>query len=222
VAFTFFFRDTQTLELAVEHSLPKFAGRAKVRIWDAGCATGPEVYSLAILFAEKMTHFGFRNLRFEATDIDENDCFGPIVREASYPSSELERVPVSIREKYFTPEGDGRLGVVQSVRERVNFRKHDLLSLEPIGGGFSLIVCKNVLLHFTPEQREQVIRMFCDALEPGGFLVMEHTQKLPPGTEDLFQQIVPDAQLFTKIEASNCPARVKEPCLEMRGICIPC
>ncbi len=222
MAFTFFFRDTQTLELAVQHALPRFAGRAKVRIWDAGCATGPEVYSLAILFAEKMTHFGFRNVRIDATDIDENDCFGPIVREASYPASELERVPASIREKYFEDLGNGRLGVVPSVRERVTFRKHDLLTLEPIGGGYSLIVCKNVLLHFTPEQREQVIRMFCHALEPGGLLVMEQTQKLPPATELLFEQAVSDAQLFTKLEATTRSARITESCLEMKGTYIPC
>jgi chemotaxis protein methyltransferase CheR len=222
MAFTFFFRDTQTLELAVHYSLPRFAGRAKVRIWDAGCATGPEVYSLAILFAEKMTHFGFRNLRFEATDIDETGCFATVVREASYASSDLERIPPAIREKYFIPASGGRLEVVQSVRERVNFRRHDLLSQEAIGEGFSLIVCKNVLLHFTPEQRERTIRMFYDALEPGGCLAMEQTQKLPPGTEHLFQQLVADAQLFTKIEASNHPARVNDPCLEMKEICIPC
>jgi chemotaxis protein methyltransferase CheR len=222
VAFTFFFRDMQTLELAVRHALPRFAGRAKVRVWDAGCATGPEVYSLAILLAENMTRFGYRNIRIDATDIDENNCFGTLVREAVYPSAELDRVPVAIREKYFTPVEGGRLALIQSVRERVHFRKHDLVSLEPIGDGYSLIVCKNVLLHLTPEQREQVVRMFCHCLEPGGLLVMEQTQKLPPGTEGLFCQVVPDAQLFTKVQASTCSVCATEPCPEIKRTDIPC
>lgn len=214
MAFTFFFRDTQTLELAVQQTLPHCAGRTRVRIWDAGCATGQEVYSLAILFAERMTHFGFRNLYISATDVDETDKFGPTLLEGRYPTNEIERVPVPIREKYFTREADAQLRVAQPLRDRVTFRKHDLLSLEPIGDGFSLVVCKNVLLHFTEEQRVQVIRMFYDALEPDGCLAMEQTQKLPPGTEHLFVQVVPGTQLFAKLKTGIEPVQVTRNYLE--------
>jgi chemotaxis protein methyltransferase CheR len=62
-----------------------------------------------------------------------------------------------------------------------------------------LIVCKNVLLHLKPDQRVQVIRMFYDALEPGGFFVTEQTQKLPPEAADGFEPVVTNAQLFRKI-----------------------
>ena len=75
MAFTFFFRDSHSLELAVDHVTPTLAGRARSRIWDAGCATGQEVYTLAILLAERMGTFGFRNIRIDATDIDETDQF---------------------------------------------------------------------------------------------------------------------------------------------------
>jgi chemotaxis protein methyltransferase CheR len=198
MAFTFLFRDLHTLELAVQHAVPSFLGRRRARVWDAGCATGQEVYSLAILLAEKMTPFGLRNLRIEASDIDETGQFGGIVREASYSNAEVERIPCELRQKYFEPAGEERKRVTEAVRELVHFRQHDLLSLEPIGEGFSLIVCKNVLLHFSQQQRVEVIRMFHRALEPGGYLVMEQTQKLPPEMEILFQQAVPDAQLFAK------------------------
>jgi chemotaxis protein methyltransferase CheR len=161
-----------------------------------------------------MTHFGFRNLHISATDVDETGKFGPTLLEGSYPANELERVPVSIREKYFTCEADGQLRVTHPVRDRVTFRKHDLLSLEPVGDGFSLVVCKNVLLHFTPEQRVQVIRMFYDALEPDGCLAMEQTQKLPPGTEHLFVQVAPGTQLFAKLKTGVEPVQVTQSCLE--------
>jgi chemotaxis protein methyltransferase CheR len=211
MAFTFLFRDLHTLELAVQHVVPCFLGRRRASVWDAGCATGPEAHTLAILLSEKMSLFGLRNLRIEATDLDETRQFEGIVREASYPNSEVERIPAHLREKYFEAAGADRMRVTESIRDLVHFRQHDLLSLEPIGEGFSLIVCKNVLLHFTPRQRVEVIRMFHRALDSGGYLVMEQTQKLAPGTEELFQQVVPDAQLFTKISVSDSTPRAPGP-----------
>ena len=63
MAFTFFFRDQQVLERVVEHLLPILSGRSHPRIWDAGSAMGQEPYTLAIILAERMGHFGFNNLR---------------------------------------------------------------------------------------------------------------------------------------------------------------
>lgn len=159
------------------------------------------MYTLAILLAERMGTFGFRNIRIDATDIDETDQFASIVRDASYSPGEVERIPGSAKAKYFQKDADGKMRLVEQIRERVNFRKHDLLSLQPAGTGYSLIVCKNVLLHFQPEQRAEVIRMFHAALQEGGYLVLEHTQKLPPTTESLFRQVTSNAQLFTKLDA---------------------
>jgi len=62
-----------------------------------------------------------------------------------------------------------------------------------------MVVCKNVRLHFQPEQRVQVIEMFHRALEPGGIFVMEHTQKMPEGLSGLFDQLVSDGQVFRKV-----------------------
>ena len=63
MAFTFFFRDLRVLDLVTDYSVPALLGRSYARVWDAGCAMGPEPYSLAILFAEKMGGFAFNNLR---------------------------------------------------------------------------------------------------------------------------------------------------------------
>lgn len=198
MAFTFFFRDLAPLELAVKKMIPATSGRSRVRIWDAGCAMGPEPYTLAILLAENMGQFAFRNVQIYATDMD-----APLLKtleEAIFPWVELERVPTDIFEKYFEPaDRDGWFRVVEKIRNVVTTQHHNLLSLQPVRDDFSLIVCKNVLLHFQYPERIEVYKMFHQALEPGGLLVNEHTQKLPPEVGHLFTQVVSDGQLYSKV-----------------------
>ncbi|MDQ5985198.1 MAG: Chemotaxis protein methyltransferase [Syntrophus sp. SKADARSKE-3] len=202
MAFTFFFRDLTPLEHAVRFLIEATAGRSRVRIWDAGCAMGQEPYTLAILLAENMGAFAFRNVQIHATDYDE-----PLLKtmqEATYPWEELQRIPKHLFEKYFQKNGKkGYYRVTDIIRNCIHPKHHDLLTLSPALDGFSLIVCKNVLLHFQHHQRVEVIRMFHRALEPGGLLVMEHTQKLPEEISCLFKQMVSDSQVFRKVEASS-------------------
>jgi chemotaxis protein methyltransferase CheR len=203
VAFTYFFRDLQTLQLAICHVVPYTIGRSHIRVWDAGCAMGQETYTLAMLFAENMGTFLFKNLRIHATDIDENSLFGETVRSGVYKSDELKRLPSQMLDKYFSPDDrPGFFRIMENLRSRILYQKHDLLTLKPIGDGFSLIVCKNVLLHFQPEERIEVIRMFHRSLAPGGYLVTEQTQKIPAETAHLFDCVTADAQLFRKVGSS--------------------
>ena len=199
MAFTFFFRDTQTLELLAEHALPELKRRQHIRVWDAGCAFGPEPYSLAIILRENMGHFLFRNVKIFATDIDESD-FGTTIADGVYSEQELGRLPRDILDRYFAPhQPPGSYQISAEMRSAVQFERHDLLTLKPVREDFGMIVCKNVLLHFTPEQRGEVVKMFHHALSEGGYFVTENTQKLPPGTEHLFCQVTGAAQLFQKV-----------------------
>ena len=75
------------------------------------------------------------------------------------------------------------------MRSRIEFTRHDLLSLVPVRPDLSLIVCKNVLLHFNERQRCNVLRMFHGALRKDGLLVMEHTQKVPEALRPLLEQV---------------------------------
>lgn len=202
MAFTYFFRDLQTLEKAVKQTVPILAGRARAHVWDAGCAMGPEPYSLAILFAEAMGKFAFKNLKIFASDIDGSNLFGKTIADGVYPYEELQRIPRPLFEKYFHETATkGMYQIDDMIRTRVRYQRHDLLSLSPIGDGFGLIACKNVLLHFQQTEREQVVRMFHDSLAPDGLLVLEQTQKLPHGTSHMFEQVSADVQLFRKREA---------------------
>jgi len=202
MAFTFFFRDSTVLDLIAKHVIPNLAGYSKVRLWDAGCAMGPEPYSLAITIAETVGHFAFRNIHIDATDIDEQEDFGTTIARGLYPADQLQRIPPEILAKYFLPAEDGQFRIVDSVRGSIHFRKHDLLSLTPIADGFHLVMCKNVLLHFHPAERSKVIRMFHGALAPGGFFATERTQEMPDDVAPLFEAVSSEGQLFRKVEAA--------------------
>ena len=205
MAFTFFFRDQQVLERVVEHILPSLAGRSHPRIWDAGAAMGQEPYTLSIIFAERMGHFAFNNLRIDATDVEGTGQFAQMIEAGLYPGEELSRLPEGILDKYFEPNGKpGYFRVIDSTRHRVAYQWHDLLSFREIGHGYSLVLCKNVLLHFQPQERIEVLRMFHRALAPGGFFATEQTQEMPREIAPLFQRVIPDGQLFRKVEGGEC------------------
>jgi chemotaxis protein methyltransferase CheR len=200
MAFTYFFRDVQTLELARDHALPFLKTRRYINIWDAGCAMGPEPYTLAIILRESMGHMYFRNIRITATDIDGSNLFDKIIREGLYPLEQVERIPKDIFRNYFEKdEKEGYYRIAEELRRAVSFQKHDLLSLQAPGKDFGLIICKNVLLHFHEEQRIKVIKMFHDSLMEGGFVVFEQTQVLPREVSHLFEPVVSNAQLFRKL-----------------------
>jgi len=201
MAFTFFFRDLPVLEYAVEHTLKLALGRLRIKVWDAGCALGQEPYTLAILFAERMGDMGFNTLYLDATDYDSENNFGDIVTAAEYKSEELQRIPPEIFAKYFEemPDKPGYHKVIDRIRNRLFFKYNDLLKLEPVGSDYSLIVCKNVLLHFSYEQRIEVLKMYHRSLAPGGYFATENTQKIPSEISHLFEQVAPDAQLFRKV-----------------------
>jgi chemotaxis protein methyltransferase CheR len=205
LAFTFFFRDQQVLEKVIEHSLPILAGRTYPRVWDAGAAMGQEPYTFAIMFAERMGRFAFNNLRIDATDVESSGQFARIIQAGIYPREELSRLPDGILEKYFE-RGDKpeTLRVIEKIRQRVTFQQHDLLSFREISQGYSVILCKNVLLHFQPLERIEVLRMFHRALAPGGFLATEHTQEMPRELDSLFQRVIPDEPLFRRLESAPC------------------
>lgn len=200
MAFTYFFRDVQVLEMIRDHALPFLKTRQYINIWDAGCAMGPEPYTLAMILKETCGSMYFRNIRIRATDLDGQ--FASVIEAAEYPREQVERIPAEIFAKYFVPsDKPDHFRLVEEIRKAITFQQSDLLKLETVGNNFGLVLCKNVLLHFNEEQRVQVIKMFHSSLIEGGFFATENTQKLPKGVEHLFEPVVTNAQLFRKIGA---------------------
>ncbi|MBW2248319.1 MAG: chemotaxis protein CheR, partial [Deltaproteobacteria bacterium] len=116
-----------------------------------------------------------------------------------YPEDTVKRIPKDIFKKYFSSNNKpGYFKISDEIMQCVSFQKHDLRSLIPIRDNFGLIVCKNVLLHFSEAERIKVIRIFHKALASGGFFATEQTQKMPKESTHLFKQIKPNIQLFQK------------------------
>jgi chemotaxis protein methyltransferase CheR len=201
MAFTYFFRDYQTLEMIREFILPVIGSRRYINIWSAGCAMGQEPYTIAIMLRENMGPMIFRNVKIYCTDIDISNLFAKIIEEGSYAKQELERIPQDIFSKYFSldEQKPGNWKIAEEIRRRLIFEKHDLLTFQPVRQNMGLIVCKNVLLHFNDEERLKVYRMFYDALDDGCFLITEQTQKLPAEMECYFEPVAANAQIFKKI-----------------------
>lgn len=201
MAFTFFFRDEQILALAVQKLVPMVMGRSNIHILNAGCAMGMETYTFAILLAESMGKFALRNVKILAIDIDnENVDFGKTVREGVYHKDHLQRIPPHLFNKYFsTTENEEYFVVSQELRSLVEFRKHDLLTLQTLRNDFSLIICKNVLLHFNYPQRVDVLSLYHSMMLDSGLLAMENTQQMPQELNAKFKKLVDYAQLHQKI-----------------------
>jgi chemotaxis protein methyltransferase CheR len=190
----------QTLEMIRDHAVPFLRTKRDIKIWDAGCAMGPEPYSLAMILRENMGNMIFRNVKIFATDIDGSNLFQKIIESGEYPREQLDRIPRNIFDKYFDrTDGTSNFKIKDEMIKAIKYHRHDLLSLEPVDNNFGLVMCKNVLLHFKYEDRVKVIKMFYNNLADGGYFVTEQTQKMPAELEGLFEQVVPNAQIYRKV-----------------------
>jgi chemotaxis protein methyltransferase CheR len=201
MAYTSFFRDTDALNAIGDIAVPALAHWRAIRVWDAGCATGEEPFTLAILFASKLRPFPFRNLDILATDYEESSFpqFADQIRLGRYSRKDIFWVPQEPRDLYFEPTEDPEVfQLTQHIRDRVRYIQHDLLTLVPPETGQSLIVCKNVLMHFTPEYQIKVLEMFHQSLAPGGFLALDGNQAMPEVFASRFVRLEPGAPLFQK------------------------
>jgi len=200
MAFTYFFRDLHTIKLIIKYLIPQIQGKREIKLWDAGCANGPEPFTLAIVLSENMGKFAFKNVKIDATDIDKSNLFGDIINNGVYPYDQLKRIPKDIFEKYFHKNSKpNSFEIDYNIKNRVKYTRHDLLTLKPVNTDYSLVMCKNVLLHLKPEERVKVIKMYHETLVPGGIFATEQTQILPKEVEHLFKRITEDGQLFQKV-----------------------
>ena len=201
MAYTSFFRDADVLDAIGAQVVPWASAHQEIKIWDAGCATGEEAYTLAMIFAERLGPFAIRNLRITATDREESSFpqFEAKIGPGQYHRQDLIWVPEPLRSTYFSPTPEHDLfEAVAVLRECIKFTRHDLLTLEPIDTGFALVVCKNVLMHCPEPKQHLVVDMFWHSLRPGGYLAFDCFQALPAENQHQFEQVEPGLQLFRK------------------------
>ena len=172
---TEFFRDPAFYAALRERILPELITYARtqgnvLRIWSAGCATGEEAYSLAILVAEAL---GDELSRFAvqifATDLDEDAL--TFARRGIYPAAALVSVPEDLRARAFTLLLDGSYEIAPRLRALVTFGQHDLGQRAPFPR-IDLVLCRNVLIYFTLELQRRALQLFAFALREGGYLAL--------------------------------------------------
>lgn len=172
IGVTNFFRDPDVFGRLETEVIPRLIGATEgreLRAWVAGCSTGEEAYSLAMLIRECLERAGeSRDVKVFATDVDRE-----AIRFAAtglYPESVVADLPLSYLSKYFFRKDD-HFQVSRTIREMVVFAQHNLIK-DPPFTNIDLISCRNVLIYFQPALQMQVMGFFAFSLAPGGFLVL--------------------------------------------------
>jgi len=169
---TEFFRNPPRWEMIREFILPKLlvSGRERLRFWSAGCSSGEEPYSLAILALETGV-----DASILAVDVDE----GAITRAKAgiYGEKQLANVPERLRRRYFRRTEDGNYEILQEVKDLVTFRRVNLLTF-PFPRNQHLVLCRNVVIYFSAETKRKLYEKFFNCLAPGGFLVVGTTEQI--------------------------------------------
>jgi len=195
------FRNWSVYEAIAEHVVPPLwnANDDPIRVWSAGCSSGEEPYSLAILFHR------YAALRGQLSRIGRVDVLGCDIDRASllaaergqYGEAAFDETPSELRERYFSAKPP--FSVAPAVRATVRFRRCDLLDEFPVvAGGCDLITCRNVLIYFDRDTQERLLGRFYDALAPGGFLVLGKVETLLGPVRSLFAAIDARERIFRR------------------------
>lgn len=170
---TYFFRDRTPFDVLSKACLPKLIQRREskhLRIWSAGCSTGQEAYSLAMLFAEDPLRWAGWTIDILGTDVSESAVSR--AREGSYSQFEVQRgLGISQMIRWFE-ERDGGWRAVEPLRKMVRFQVQNLLEPAPHPGQFDIVLCRNVLLYLNLERRGVIFDRIAGAMEPDGWLML--------------------------------------------------
>lgn len=156
-------------DVVIPELIHKFG--TNLKIWSAACSTGDEPYSLVMALSR---HIPINQITITATDIDKQ-----ILAKAKvgiYGEKSLAAVPVDLKKKYFEKIGDA-YKISDEIKSRVVFRQHNLLA-DTYPKDYHMIVCRNVLIYFTEEAKDEVFQRFCHSLVPGGILFIGNTEQI--------------------------------------------
>jgi len=186
---TYFFREdaqlrafvdeiVQDLVEAKNRNLAQVPGRRpKLRLWSAGCSTGEEPYTIAMMCLEKGL--------YDQIDIDlfASDISGRVIqraRQGVYRESSFRTTTPELRQKYFEPKGDGTWSIKEAVKNLVTFGRVNLYDTARVDllGMLDVVFCRNVIIYFDDESKRRVISSFYRRLLPGGYLLLGHSESL--------------------------------------------
>lgn len=197
---TYFLREQQQIETLVDvltgRRDPARPPPSRVSIWSAGCSTGEEAYSIAMVFAESRS-IDMRNLRIFGSDISRK-CI-ETARKASYGPSAFRAMPADLRNRYFIKQPDGEL-VRDLLKAPVRFACANLLDRDKMSvvGQVDAIFCRNVLIYFGEAARKEALDVFYDHLGPGGILCLGHSESLLRAPSPFEPFVTPSGVLYRR------------------------
>src|SRR5690242_1774576 len=171
---TYFFRDRAPFDLLARHALPELAQRRqttrRLKIWSAGCSTGQETYSLAMLFAEEPQKWRGWTVDILGTDVS-TSCIDR-ARRGIYSQFEVQRgLGIQQTIRWFEECPDG-WRAVEDIRKPLRFQEHNLLEPPPHPGGFDIVLCRNVMLYLNPDKKALSFERLASAMAEDGWLMM--------------------------------------------------
>ena len=206
---TGFFRDAATWDHLADDVVPKLlASRppdAAIRVWSAGCASGEEAYTVAMVFAKALGESAFLDrVKIYATDVDEESL--ETARHGTYAARAVEDVPREALERFFE-RSDQRYIFRRDLRRAVIFGRNDLVQDAPISR-IDLLVCRNTLMYFNAETQSRILRRFHFALDDDGMLVLGKSEMLITHA-DLFRPTDIKRRIFHKVVRPTMRDRVR-------------
>lgn len=160
----------QTLRTDIIKHIRGFA-KNRIKVWSAACSTGDEPYTLAMVLSE---FYPLSNIEIIATDLDREVL--AIAKKGIYMERSLKGLPKDLFDKYVTKQDDG-YHVDESLKKCIKFQKHDLLK-DRYPTDLDLIVCRNVLIYFTDEAKDNIFNNFCNSLKRDGVLFVGSTEQI--------------------------------------------
>ncbi|MCB1985352.1 MAG: EAL domain-containing protein [Burkholderiales bacterium] len=203
ISVTSFFRDQQsftTLEKIIEDIVRKQTHHKIIRCWVPGCASGEEVYSIALLLEEALHTQQRSDLQYLifASDLDEAAI--EKARTALYPNSALETIPKHFLETY-TENMGGHRRIVKNVRDQIVFARQNVIE-DPPFGRLDLISCRNLMIYLNPDAQIRILSAFHYALNPGGFLFLGKSESIDLH-KNLFKVVNKKACLYSRQPGST-------------------
>jgi chemotaxis protein methyltransferase CheR len=173
---TSFLREASHFDFLIARVLPGLRKRASIDIWSAPCSTGEEPYSIAVTLLEQLGSPPKPALRIRATDISTRAL--AVAKKGAYTADRLSALARPLIKRYFTQAGPGIFQVTAEVRRMIEFERANLI--EPLRGNrtFSVIFCRNMMIYFDKATQERVVTGLSQFLEPGGYLLIGHSESL--------------------------------------------
>lgn len=195
---TSWFRDRSPFEVLAKDVFPLWdkEGKRQCKIWSAACSSGQEPYTISIALSEYIaitTITSLSSARILATDI--SDSMLQEAQQAEYDESILGRGLSSSRKQQFFKKNDNRWIVSNDIRQRVNFKKQNLLLTYDALGKFDIIFCRNVLIYFATQRKTDILNRMAQALNPGGILFLGAAETVM-GYSDAFEMIRSDSGVY--------------------------